>query len=229
MRSWDALPERMRIAAVRPSYDALRAKPLTRACKRLFDLALVFFLLPPLLPLIVWIALGIKWSDKGPVLFSQERITRYGERFRIYKFRSMVLDAETILPTGTGVKDKDPRLFPFGAFLRRLRLDEIPQLYNVLRGEMSFVGPRPILPESLQDYQGEDWAALLMPAGITSMASIYFKDEAELLKDVDDEAAYYRDVINPKKFALGCRYVNELSFWKDLKIMGQTLLAVLKG
>lgn len=174
----------------------------------------------------VIIAVCIKCSSKGPVLFKQTRVTKYYRRFKIYKFRTMVVDAEKI---GTQVTtENDSRVTKIGKFLRKFRLDELPQLLNILKGDMAFVGTRPEVPRYVQQYSEQMYATLLMPAGLTSLASINFKDEDKLLKNKENTDEVYIKEILPKKMEYNLEYIENFNFWYDWKLMFNTVLAVLK-
>ena len=159
-------------------------------------------------------------------MFRQVRITTGGKEFRIFKFRTMVTDAEKL---GTQVTvGQDPRITGSGRFLRKLRLDEVPQLFNVLAGDMSFVGTRPEVPRYVEQYTPEMWATLLLPAGITSEASIRYKDEDVLLNGAEDVDRVYVEQVLPEKMKYNLNYLREFSFWKDIAIMFETVIAVLR-
>ena len=175
LREWDDLPDFMRIDEVRPYWEVLNRKRGQLAIKRVFDVAMATVLLIILaIPMIV-IAVMIKLDSNGPVFYRQKRITSYGKIFRIHKFRTMVADADK---KGASVTvENDNRITKIGSKIRKLRLDELPQLIDVLQGNMSFVGTRPEVVKYVRRYKPEYLATLLLPAGITSEASIRFKDE----------------------------------------------------
>lgn len=223
---WDELPVEMKNESVRKYYDLLSQKRVSLIMKRLVDLLLSLFLLVILSPVMVIIAVCIKCSSKGPVLFKQTRVTKYYRRFKIYKFRTMVVDAEKI---GTQVTtENDSRVTKIGKFLRKFRLDELPQLLNILKGDMAFVGTRPEVPRYVQQYSEQMYATLLMPAGLTSLASINFKDEDKLLKNKENTDEVYIKEILPKKMEYNLEYIENFNFWYDWKLMFNTVLAVLK-
>ena len=223
---WDELPVEMKNESVRKYYDLLSQKRVSLIMKRLVDLLLSLFLLVVLSPVMVIIAVCIKCSSKGPVLFKQTRVTKYYRRFKIYKFRTMVVDAEKI---GTQVTtENDSRVTKIGKFLRKFRLDELPQLLNILKGDMAFVGTRPEVPRYVQQYSEQMYATLLMPAGLTSLASINFKDEDKLLKNKENTDEVYIKKILPKKMEYNLEYIENFNFWYDWKLMFNTVLAVLK-
>lgn len=209
---------------VRPYYDALETKSLSLAAKRIFDFILGILMFVVLLPLQIVLSVSIKSDSKGPVFFLQERVTRYGKIFKMIKFRTMTNG------TGTGSQitvKNDPRITRVGRVIRKYRLDEIPQLINVICGDMSFVGTRPEVVKYVNQYTDEMFATLLMPAGITSEASIYFKDEDRLLEGaVNIEERYITQVL-PQKMKYNLSSISRFSFFGDIVIMFKTVLAVL--
>lgn len=226
LKKWEQLPDNMQIQQVEAYYTILRKKRAGLAAKRLFDIVVSLLMILLLSPLMLIIAIWIKCDSKGPVMFRQVRITTGGREFRIFKFRTMVTDAEKL---GTQVTvGQDPRITRSGRFLRKLRLDEVPQLFNVLAGDMSFVGTRPEVPRYVERYTPEMWATLLLPAGITSEASIRYKDEDELLSGAEDVDRVYVEQVLPEKMKYNLNYLREFSFWKDIAIMFETVIAVLR-
>lgn len=225
LRPFEQLPENMRTDAVRPYYDILAKRRGSLVVKRLFDLVLSGLLLVLLSPVMAVLALLIVLDSRGGVFYRQERVTTYGQVFRIHKFRTMVKDADK---KGTQVTvDQDARITRVGRTIRRFRLDEIPQLIDIFEGKMTFVGTRPEVMQYVRQYTPEMMATLLMPAGLTSEASYRFKDEAELLNqggDVDE--IYVREVL-PAKMVYNLKMLREFSLWGDLKVMVKTLLALL--
>lgn len=225
LNKWEQLPECMHTPEVAEYYEILKQKPLGLFCKRLFDILISFFLIILLSPVMLGISIWIKLDSKGPVMFRQVRITTGGREFRIFKFRTMVTDAEKL---GTQVTvGEDPRITRSGHVLRKFRLDEIPQLFNVLAGDMSFVGTRPEVPRYVEKYTPEMWATLLLPAGITSEASIRYKDEAKLLEEAEDADQVYVEQVLPEKMKYNLTYMKRFQFWRDIKIMFDTVFAVL--
>ena len=195
--------------------------------KRLFDLCFSMLGLLVLFPLGAVIALIIKVSDRGPVLYGQTRIGRFGRPFRIWKFRTMIVNADKL---GLHVtKDQDPRITPIGRFLRKTKLDELPQLWNVLIGDMSFVGPRPEVPKYVDLYTPDQREILKLKPGITDLASIIFRDEEELLSKAADTEDFYLTYCVPKKIELNRLYAARAGFFPDLGIVLRTLSAVLFG
>lgn len=222
---WEGLPECMQTEEVRPYYESLQKKRVQLLLKRLFDIVCALALLTVLSPVILFFAVWIKLDSKGPVFYRQERVTQYCKIFRIYKFRTMVVNADKIGSLVT--LDRDPRITRVGKRIRKLRIDEIPQLINVLKGEMSFVGTRPEAKKYVDAYTNEMYATLLLPAGITSNASIEFKDEDVLLngaENIDD--AYIRQVL-PEKMKWNLRDIKAFGFIKDLAICLKTVIRVI--
>ena len=221
---WEELPDDIRTEAVRPYYEALSKRKAGLFFKRLFDIFAALDLIILLgIPMII-IAIMIKSDSKGPVFFRQERVTSYGARFKIHKFRTMVNNADKI---GTSVTvDNDVRITKVGSKLRNHRLDEFPQLFDVLSGNMSFVGTRPEVVKYVDRYSDEMKATLLMPAGITSIASIEYKDEAELLENASDADAVYINEILPAKMKYNLNSIKEFSFFKDIGVLFKTVAAV---
>lgn len=225
LKKWDDLPESIKIPEVKPYYDILKGKRLSLFIKRAFDFCVALILTILLaLPMLV-IAIWIKADSKGPVFYRQERVTAYGKHFRIHKFRTMVDKAEEI---GTSVTvQNDNRVTGAGKKLRDLRLDELPQLFDVLKGDMSFVGTRPEVVKYVEQYRPEYYATLLMPAGITSEASIRYKDENKLLSEAEDVDSVYMNDVLPDKMRWNLKSIKDFSFSGDLATMFRTVLAVL--
>ena len=215
----------MRTEAVRPYYDSLKSKPFSRAAKKIFDICCALFMLVLLSPLFLILALLIKIDSEGPVFFRQTRITRYGKEFWIFKFRTMVANAEKIGSQITG--DNDARITKLGAKIRDYRLDEIPQLLNVLTGDMTFVGARPEVPRYVAAYTDEMYATLLMPAGITCEACLKYKDETEILAGTEEVDKAYVEKVLPGKMAINLRSLKDFNFFTDLAVMIKTVLAVM--
>lgn len=226
LRKWDDLPDWMRTSQVRPYYEILSRKRLYLFFKRVFDVSASLILLLLLsLPMLV-IAVLIKADSPGPVFYRQERVTSSGKHFRIHKFRTMISDAEN---KGTAVTVKnDSRITKVGRKLRKVRLDELPQLIDVLKGDMTFVGTRPEASKYVEEYEPEYYATLLLPAGITSEASIRFKDEERLLNEADDVDRVYLDEILPQKMNWNLRSLRELSMISELGTMLRTVVEVFR-
>jgi lipopolysaccharide/colanic/teichoic acid biosynthesis glycosyltransferase len=194
--------------------------------KRTFDFLAAGVGLILLSPLFVAIAVAIKLDSRGPVFFRQERMGRGGRVFRIFKFRTMVVDGERLgAPITVG---DDPRITQVGRTLRRFKLDELPQLINVMRGEMSLVGPRPELPRYRDRYEGVYDAVLQVRPGITDPASLRFRDEADLLSGREDPETYYLQSLLPQKLRLNLEYVRRATLSRDIGIILLTLLALFK-
>ncbi len=225
LRKWENLPKEMQIPEVREYYDLLSKKKFQLVLKRLFDIVVSFSALALLSPLFIILAIAIKIDSKGPVFYRQTRVTQYGEEFRIFKFRSMVTDADkgSLLTVGG-----DSRITKVGRIIRKCKLDELSQLIDVLRGTMTFVGTRPEVPKYVDKYTPEMMATLLLPAGITSEASIYYKDENELLDAADDVEKTYLEVVLPDKMKYNLAAIRSFSFIDDIKVMILTVLAVFK-
>ena len=218
---WDELPEKMRTEPVRVYYDRLAARRGQLVLKRAFDIAASMVLLTLLSPVLAVLAVMIRCDSKGPVMFRQARVTQYGRVFRIYKFRTMVDHAERL---GAQVTTKgDARITRVGRLLRKTRLDELPQLINILLGDMSFVGTRPEVEKYVAHYSGAMWATLLLPAGVTSDASLRYKDEAELLSGAEDADAVYIEQILPEKMRYNLDALQNFSLGSDCQTMLRTV------
>ena len=225
LAKWDNLPAEMRCDEVRKYYDILAKRRGQLALKRCFDLAVALILFVFLAIPMAFIAVMIKLDSKGPVLYRQERVTTNGKHFRIHKFRTMVSNADKI---GSAVTvGNDSRITRVGAKLRSLRLDELPQLFDVLNGDMSFVGTRPEAVKYVEKYKPEYMATLLMPAGITSEASIRYKDEDKLLNAADDVDKVYIGDVLPAKMKWNLESVQKFNFFRDMLTMPRTVFAVL--
>lgn len=222
---WEDLPEFMRVSEVKPYYDALYKKRFQLLLKRIFDIIIaVFLLIIVSFPMLI-IAVLIKFDSDGTIFYRQERVTKYGKRFYIHKFRTMVSDADKI---GTAVTvDNDNRITKVGLKLRGLRLDELPQLIDVVLGDMSFVGTRPEAVKYVEKYKAEFNATLLMPAGVTSEASIRYKDEDKLLSNVDNVDNVYIEKVLPAKMIWNLKSISEFSCMNDIQTMFRTVFAVL--
>ena len=225
LKPWEQLPPSLQNDSVRPYYDALSRKKGQLVCKRIFDFLLSAVLLVVLSPVMLVLAIAIKLDSPGTVMFRQVRVTQYGKEFRIFKFRTMVQNAPQL---GTQVTVAgDSRITRMGHLLRRCRLDELPQLLNILRGEMSFVGTRPEVPKYVARYTPQMMATLLLPAGVTSQASILYKDEDRLLSAAENADETYVQQVLPGKMEYNLQSLMEISFWGELKTMLDTVLAVL--
>ncbi len=225
LKKWEQLPKYMRNEAVRPYYEILKKHSFSLVLKRIFDIIMSLILLILLSPVFLIVSIWIKLDSEGPVFFRQERVTTYGKRFRIFKFRTMCNHAEkkgTLVTVGN-----DARITKVGEKIRHCRLDEIPQLLNVLVGDMTFVGTRPEVVKYVNAYTDEMYATLLLPAGITSVASIQYKDEDEILSSASDpDEAYIHEVL-PDKMKYNLQSIREFSFINEIKTMVNTIRAVL--
>ncbi len=225
LRRWEDLPDFMRTPEVRPYWEILNKRRGQMITKRVFDLVVSILLLIILLIPMAIIAVWIKLDSRGPVLYRQERVTTYGKHFRIHKFRTMVSNADKI---GTAVTvGNDSRITRIGAKLRHLRLDELPQVFDVINGDMSFVGTRPEAVKYVERYKPEYTATLLMPAGITSEASIRYKDEDKLLNRADDVDKVYVSQVLPEKMKWNLESIRRFRFLREILTMFRTVAAVL--
>ena len=225
LKKWDDLPEFMKCDEVKVYYDILSRKKGSLVLKRIFDIVVGVILLILLsIPMLI-IAVMIKMDSKGPVFYRQERVTRYGKKFRIHKFRTMVNNADKI---GSSVTvGGDLRITRVGSRIRDYRLDELPQVFDVLKGNMSFVGTRPEATKYVEKYSNEMLATLLLPAGITSEASIRYKDEAKLLDAADDVDYVYVETVLPEKMKHNLESIRKFNFVSDIITMLWTVGAVL--
>ena len=230
MLKWDELPFEMQLSEVEPYYQLVSQRKGSLVLKRCLDFLLALVLLFLTSPLFIVLSIWIKLDSKGPVIYKQKRVTQYNRHFKIWKFRTMVTDADKNGSLVTSANDS--RITKVGNFIRRVRLDELPQLVNVLKGEMSFVGTRPEVPRYTEQYSPEMMATLLLPAGITSLASINYKDEDTIIsqmtaKGMTVDQAYVERVL-PEKMHFNLAYLRDFSFIGDIKIMLQTVVEVLK-
>lgn len=228
LRKWEELPAFMQTEEVRPYYEKLTRKWFSLLVKRIFDFAVSSVMLVILSPALLVLAVMIKKDSEGPVFYRQERITQYGRKFRIYKFRTMVINADKIGSLVT--VGEDPRITKMGKKLRGCRLDELPQLINIWKGEMTFVGTRPEVEKYVKKYTPEMMATLLLPAGVTSEASIQYKDEDKLLADVSGEDAdkVYIEKILPEKMKWNLEEIKKFGFFREIGTMVKTVVAVMK-
>lgn len=224
LRKWNDLPKFMQVKEVRKYYDILCRKKNSLLLKRMFDITVSVMLLFLFSPVFLVLAIAIKADSEGPVFYRQVRVTQYGRKFRIHKFRSMVSGADK---KGTLVTvDGDSRITKVGRLIRNKRLDELPQLIDVLQGNMSFVGVRPEVPKYVRCYTPKMMATLLLPAGITNLTSIYYKDEAKLLDKAEDPDRVYIEKILPEKMEWNLKGIEEFGLWKDIGIMFMTVFSV---
>ena len=224
MKSFDKLPKQFQCEEVKHYYDILSKKTGSLVLKRITDLIFAVILLVVLIIPIIIIAVAVKATSKGPVFYRQVRVTTYGKNFKILKFRTMVENADKIGSLVT--TDSDSRVTKVGRFLRKYRLDELPQIFNVLSGSMSVVGTRPEVPKYVEQYKPEYLATLLIPAGITSLASIMYKDEEKLLSSEQDVDKVYIEKILPEKMKYNLQYTENFGFRSDLKLMLKTVKEV---
>ena len=222
---WEELPENMRVEEVRKYYDVLTKKRASLVCKRIFDIVVALLMLIILSPVFLVLAIVIKIDSKGPVLYRQVRVTQYGKEFRIHKFRSMCVgaDREGEQVTSAG----DIRITGVGKIIRKCRLDETAQLIDVLRGTMTFVGVRPEVPKYIKQYNPEWLATLLLPAGVTNLTSICYKDEDILLGNADDSGTAYIEKVLPEKMKWNLNCLERFNFFLDIKLMFMTLFSML--
>ncbi|EKN71330.1 sugar transferase [Neobacillus bataviensis LMG 21833] len=226
LKKWEKLPYHLKNDSVKKYYDILYKKRFSLFAKRIFDIVAAILTFICLSPVFIIISIAIKIDSKGSVMFRQERVTQYGKLFRIYKFRTMVNDADKI---GTQVTtNNDTRITKIGKVLRKLRLDEIPQLLNIISGDMSFVGTRPEVVKYVTSYTDEMMATLLLPAGVTSEASIKYKDEERLLSNAKNADEVYVNNVLHEKMRYNLKSLENYSFFNDLKTMFKTVFAVLK-
>ncbi len=225
LRKWEDLPGFMQCEEVRGYYDILVKKKLSLKLKRIFDVIVaISVLIITAIPMMI-ISIKIATESPGGVFYRQERITTYGKKFRIHKFRTMVANADQI---GTMITvSGDSRITPTGSLLRKYRLDELPQVFDVLVGNMSFVGTRPEATKYVKKYTKEMRATLLLPAGITSEASIRYRDEAKLLDVAENVDKVYIEQVLPAKMEYNLESIRKFSFLSDVITMVKTVLAVI--
>lgn len=228
LKEFKELPKEMQNDSVLKYYDVLKQKKIMLLLKRFLDFIGSLILLILLSPILIILAILIKIDSKGPVFYRQERVTTNGKIFKIFKFRTMIQDADKRGALITGKQDS--RITRIGNKIRKCRLDELPQLINILKGEMSFVGTRPEVKKYVDMYTDEMKATLLMPAGVTSMASIKFKDEDEIIskqtkKGKTIEEAYVNDIL-PEKMKWNLEYIKKFSILEDIKICIETVIKV---
>lgn len=225
LKPWDQLPDYMRTDAVRPYYDVLKKRQGSLLLKRIFDFLVALILLLIIWPILIIIAIAVRLDSPGPAFFRQVRVTTYGRKFRMWKYRTMVANADKMGPQVT--TNNDMRITRIGKILRGVRLDELPQLINILVGDMSFVGTRPEVVKYVEAYQPEYYATLLTPAGVTSEASIRYKDEYELLEKAEDADKVYIEEILPAKMVWNLESIERFRFLREILTIIRTVLAVL--
>lgn len=221
------LPSDFQNEKVKYYYSILKKKRASAIAKRLFDIIFSFMMLFILMPVFLIVALLVKSTSNGAIFYCQERVTKYGRIFRIVKFRTMVVGADK--KGGLVTVNGDTRVTSIGHFLRKTRLDEIPQLINIIMGDMSFVGTRPEVPKYVTSYSNEMKATLLMPAGVTSLASIKYKDESRLLANANDADKVYIEQILVSKMKYNLEYIEKFNVIYDIKIILQTVISILKN
>ena len=220
---WESLPAELKTEEVRKYYDIIEKKKSSLFFKRAFDLIMSLAALVVFSPVYLILAIAIKIDSPGPVFYRQERVTQYGKIFRIHKFRTMVYNADK----GSQLTvNNDRRITNIGKVIRRCRLDETAQLIDVLQGTMTFVGTRPETPKFVAAYTKEMMATLLLPAGITSRASIYYKDEAALLEGAENPERVYIEKILPEKMYDNLKGIEKFGFWEDIKVIFMTVFAI---
>ena len=226
MKKWNELPKVMQNDKVKYYYDILQEHEKELKLKRAFDIICSLIMIIILSPVLIILSVMIKLDSKGPVLFKQVRVTTYGRKFKIWKFRTMVNNADRL---GTQVTTKgDARITRMGHLLRKIRLDELPQLFNVLKGDMTFVGTRPEVTKYTAHYTEEMMATFLMPAGVTSRTSIEYKDEEKLLENAENADEVYINEVLPAKMVYNLREIEKFSFLRDISTMIKTVIAVIK-
>ncbi len=226
LKKWADIPEFMKNDEVKRYYDMLSKKRCSLFVKRLFDIIMSFLLCILLSPVLLIIAIWIKIDSNGPIFYRQERITQYGRTFKIFKFRTMVVNADQIGALVT--TQNDCRITRVGKKIRKCRLDEIPQVFNILLGDMSFVGTRPEVQKYVDVYTDEMKATLLLPAGVTSLASIHYKNEDEIIKQGTDngksvDQTYIENVL-PEKMKFNLEYLNHFNIVKDVTLCMRTVI-----
>lgn len=226
LRKWEDIPDFMKNDSVKEYYDILNKKRFSLFFKRLFDIVVSFLMLIIISPVYLILAIAIKIDSKGTVFYRQTRITSYGKEFRIHKFRTMIDNADK---KGNLITlNEDDRVTKVGKLIRKIRLDETGQLIDILLGDMSFVGTRPEVPKYVKHYSDEMLATLLLPAGVTSNASIEYKDEDDLLKDSENSEKIYIEKIMPEKMKYNLNDIKDFTFFRDFKIMIKTVVAVIR-
>lgn len=224
LKKWEHLPPEMQTEEVRKYYDILAKKKVSLFLKRAFDIVASSIMLIILLPVFLILAIAIKIDSRGPVFYRQVRVTQYNRKYRIFKFRTMFQGADK----GSLITmNEDARVTRVGKIIRGCRLDEICQLFDVWRGTMTLVSVRAETPKYTEHYTPEMMATLLLPAGVTSLASILYKDEAKLLDGVEDIDQVYVEQILPAKMYYNLKQIEQFSCWNDIKLMFMTVLAVL--
>lgn len=230
LTNWEQLDDRLKNNEVKKYYDILSHRKGSLLLKRIFDIVVSLLLIVLLSPVLLCIAIWIKVDSKGPIFYRQVRVTKNNKDFRIFKFRTMVQDADKIGSLVT--VGNDSRITKVGAKIRKIRLDELPQLFNIVTGDMSFVGTRPEVRKYVDRYTDEMMATLLLPAGVTSLASIMYKDEDEIMDEktgegmsVDDA---YIECVLPDKMKYNIEALRNFSFLAEIKLMFKTAVEVIR-
>lgn len=224
--NWDDLPDYLKNSDVEKYYQNIKKKKIQLLIKRLFDIVFSSILLILLSPVFLYVSIKIKLDSEGPVFFKQKRVTLHGKEFEIFKFRTMKVETNNFGSSITLANDS--RITKFGLKIREKRIDEIPQLINILIGDMSFVGTRPEVPKYVRTYTNEMYATLLLRAGVTSTASICYKDESELIGSSINPDKVYEEIILPEKMKYNLNDIKEFSLLGDIKILINTVIAVVK-
>ena len=225
IKKWEKLPPELQIEEVRPYWERLRKKNFSLFWKRAFDIFVSGIVLIIIFPFFLILSLAIVIDSRGGVFYRQERVTQYGKHFRIFKFRSMVSGADkkgTLVTIGN-----DARITRVGKFIRKFKIDEMSQLIDIFRGTMTFIGTRPEVPKYVGQYKAEYLATLLLPAGVSSTASIMFKNENDMLDKADNVDDVYVHQILPIKMKWNLLDISKFGFWHDIKICFRTVFAVL--
>ena len=224
IKKWEKLPAELQIEEVRPYYENLRKKNFSLFWKRVFDITVSGIVLLLIWPFFLILAIAIKIDSKGPVFYRQERVTQYCKHFHIFKFRTMVVDADK---NGSLVTtNNDQRITKVGKFIRKHKIDEMSQLLDIFRGKMTFVGTRPEVPKYVSQYKSEYLATLLLPAGVSSVASVMFKDENSLLENADNVDETYINKVLPLKMEWNLSEIKKFGFWHDIRICFMTIFGV---
>ncbi|MDO4199168.1 MAG: sugar transferase [Clostridia bacterium] len=224
-KDFEKLPKYMQTKETKAYYDILKKRKFSIFIKRIFDITVSLIASVFLVPIIILLAIIIMMDSPGNPFFLQTRVTKYGKKFKIFKFRTMVQGAEKLGAQIT--TDHDPRITRVGKYIRKLRADEFPQIFNIIMGDLSFVGVRPEVPKYVDKYTPEMYATLLMPAGVTSLTSILYKDEEKLLKSSQNADETYVNKVLPEKMKYNLEYIKNFDFFGDIKIMFKTVIAVI--
>ena len=227
MKKFEQLPKQFQNDACKKYYDILKKKRVSLFFKRCFDFICALIIFVILFPVNFVVALLVKFTSKGPIFYRQVRVGRYGKEFRIFKFRTMVQNADKIGAQLT-VGDRDPRITKVGYFLRKTRLDEFAQVINILLGQMCLIGARPEVPKYVDHYTDEMMATLLLSPGISGEASLRFKNENELLAQADDFEKCYIEEVLPEKMRINLDYLEKVSLWYDIKLLFRTFIVIFK-